>query len=168
MGDCVEIVELNCDVGSVTYEDAGVEEEASEKHHGIAVTRWFSTIVQGNVFLIREATLDISIVETEEEIVVALESVIVGETSLDNIIAKRDMEYGANYSDVKNEMLFAGECFPGLRPKLNNISSLSRGVAESLTLFRLYAGKQPGGGGPWNLTSPRTNENPGMGRVVTN
>ncbi len=58
-----------------------------------------------------------------------LEKVLEVENTLTVVIAKHDMEYGADYNGVKSQAFRDGERFRGLRPKLQNILVLSRCVA---------------------------------------
>jgi hypothetical protein len=142
--------------------DAGAWEE-----FGIAVTHGFSTSIQGNLpSPIEEASIDDNeqTIDADVEAAEALDNVLEVENTLETVIAKRDMEYGADYKGVRNQAFLSGQRFQGLRPKLQNIPALSRGVAESLTMFRFCAGKQPGGS--WNLHFPRTDGKPGIARTL--
>jgi hypothetical protein len=86
--------------------------------------------------------------------------------TLSAIIARRDEEYGNDYNGVKNDKFRDGGTHPGQRPRLQNIPSLSRGVAEALSMFCYTAGKLPGGS--WNLHFPKQDGKPGIDRVVKN
>jgi len=143
------------------------EEEDDVEEFGIAVTRGFSTTIQGNLpSPIHNESMDDNdrTIDAEVEVAATLEKVLEVENTLAAIFAKRDMEYGAYYNGVRNQAFLDGGRFRGLRPKLQNIPSLSMGLAKSLTMFRFCARKQPGGS--WNMHFPLPDGKPGIPRSV--
>jgi hypothetical protein len=153
-----------------TDKDKDAAADVNSEHRGIAVTFGNPSSINENLPSPVDHEADENennrTAETEEDIIEALDNVIAVENTLAAVIAKRDMEYGPDYLGVKNQSFLAGKQFSGQRPKLQNIPSLSRGVAETLSLFRFSAGKLPGGS--WNLTFPRMDGKPGVFRSVPN
>jgi hypothetical protein len=160
--------------------DTDVVEEVSDEEgshvsddvRGIPVTKGFSTSIQGNSSPIEfvESTHDddanTSVDVDNEPVVIEAKTDVGGIVTLASVIAKRDEDYGDDYNGVKNEKFRDGQIHPGLRPRLQNIPALSKGVAEALSLFHYTAGKLPGGS--WDLHFPKVDGKAGIERVVKN
>ena len=83
-----------------------------------------------------------------------------------DMITERDREYGDSYQGTLNQTLLDGGQHTSKRPRRCHIPHLSRLVIDAMVQLNYVDGKKPGGS--WTLHFPRTDGEPGFGKVEKN